>query len=69
MANIAQLADSAVQVKKNAANHIGWALAARKAVQRSGITFAPDVNRLSEKIVAELSRRGTIKRRSRRANS
>ncbi|MEK7602325.1 MAG: hypothetical protein AAB472_02470 [Patescibacteria group bacterium] len=64
MADIQALADSALRLKQT---HPGWGLpvAAKNAVRGIGITFTPDVNRLSGEVVAELRKRSALKRRNR----
>lgn len=65
MANIDALADATVRRKEKLAKHIGWPLAAIKAIEGIGVRHKPDVDRLKRKVLAKLRERGVIRSRQR----
>lgn len=60
MANIIALADATIRKKDSLAKHIGWPLAAIKAIEGTGIRHKPDVARLKKEVLAELRKRKVI---------
>lgn len=56
----ADLAAATVRVKQRSAAHVGWPLAAIKAIEGKGIRHKPDVERLKKVVLAHLRSVGTI---------
>jgi len=67
LANIDALADATIRRKEKLAKHVGWPLAAIKAIEGVGIRHKPDVNNLKRKVLAKLRERGVIRPRQRTA--
>lgn len=54
MADINALVEATIRQKNRSAPHVGWPLAAIKAVEGKGIRHKPDVKRLTKAILAKL---------------
>ena len=63
MADIAKLTASARAIKARSDRALGWPLAVVKAIEGTGVTHKPDVDRIKRLVLSELSKFGDYKPR------